>query len=81
MFKAVEPQPHVIRMHAMVASALAKRRQVAIASPAWPDWLTITALEFFGDDRTLLRAVQSGGAHTGSEVYFEANSLRGLRLF
>ena len=81
MFIAVEPHPHVIRMHALVASALAKRRQVAIASPAWPDWLTITALEFFGEDRTLMRAVQSGGSHTGSEVYFEANSLRGVRLF
>ena len=32
MFKEIEPQPHVIRMHAAVASALAKRKQVAIAT-------------------------------------------------
>jgi hypothetical protein len=81
MFKKVEPAPHVVRMHAMVASALAKRKQVAISGPAWSDWLTITALQFVGEDLALFRASQSGGAHTGSDIYFEANGLRGVRVF
>ncbi len=81
MFKHVEPSPHVVRMHAAVASALAKRKQVAISGPAWEDWLTITELQFVGEDLALLRATQFGGAHTGSDILFEANALRGVRVF
>jgi hypothetical protein len=32
-------------MHALIASALAKRKQVAISGPAWSDWLTIVVLQ------------------------------------
>jgi hypothetical protein len=34
-----------------------------------------------GEDLALFRASQSGGAHTGSDIYFEANGLRGVRVF
>ncbi len=81
MFNPVEPAPHVVRMHAAVASALAKRKQVAISGPAWDDWLTITGLQFVGDDLPLFKATQFGGAHTGSDILFEANGLRGVRVF
>jgi hypothetical protein len=40
MFQEVEPAPHLVRMHAVVASALAKRKQAAISGLAWNDWLT-----------------------------------------
>jgi hypothetical protein len=80
MFKKLEPEPHVVRMHAAVASPPAKRKQVAISGPAWDDWLTITSLQFVGEDLALFKANHSGGAHTGSDIYFEANALRGVRV-
>jgi len=81
MFKKVESDPHVVRMYAAVSSAFAKKKQVAISGPAWNDWLTISALQYVGEDTALFKATQSGGPHTGSDIYFEANALRGVRVF
>lgn len=76
-----KPAGHIQRMHAAAAAAFTRRKQVAISAPAWTDWLVVSKLEYVPGEYRLFRAVQGAGQHMGSEIYFEAASLRGVRIF
>ena len=76
-----KPASHIMRMHAAAAAAFTRNKQVAISAPAWNDWLVISKLEYVPGEYRLFKAVQATGQHIGSEIYFEAASLRGVRVF
>ena len=76
-----KPGGHIARMHAAAAAAFTRRKQVAISAPAWNDWLIISKLEYVPGEYSLFKATQAAGQHLGAEIYFEAASLRGVRVF
>ncbi len=69
------------RMYSAAATAFTRRKQVAIATSAWPDWLIVSKLEYVPGDYGLMKAVQATGQHMGAELLFEAASLRAVRIF
>lgn len=71
----------VARMYHAAATGFTRRKQVAISSSAWSDWLVISKLEYVAGENGVLKATQATGQHIGSEIYFEASTLRAVRVF
>lgn len=76
-----KPTSPVARMYYAASTGFTRRKQVAICSSAWPDWLVIWKLEYVESETGLLKAVQGTGQHLGAEIYFKASSLRAVRVF